>query len=64
MWYKDLGQIKADLLITPYPQYYSINNIEDYRLKATLLSGKSQQIFMAAIFAIHTGKAIGAENEI
>jgi hypothetical protein len=52
------------LLITPYPQYYSINNIEDYRLKATLLSGKSQQIFMAAIFAIHTGKAIGAENEI
>jgi hypothetical protein len=33
-------------------------------LKATLLSEKSQTIFMAAVCAIHTGKAIGAENEM
>ena len=47
-----------------YHQSYIINNIDDYRLKATLLSEKSQQIFMAAVFEIHTGKAIGTENEI
>jgi hypothetical protein len=33
-------------------------------LKATLLSEESQTMFMAAVCAIHTGKAIGAENEM
>jgi hypothetical protein len=54
----------SELFLSPCPQSYIINNIDDYRLKATLLSEKSQQIFMAAVFEIHTGKAIGTENEI
>jgi len=54
----------SELFLSPCPQSYIINNIDDYRLKATLLSEKSQQIFMDAVFEIHTGKAIGTENEI
>ena len=35
-----------------------MNKIEDYGLKAVTLAGKCQQVFMAAIFAFHTGKAV------
>jgi len=33
-------------------------SIEYFDLKAATLAGKCQQIFMAAIFAFHVGKAV------
>jgi len=33
-------------------------NIEDYHLKAAALAEECQEIFMAAVLAFHTGKAV------
>jgi hypothetical protein len=45
--------------LSPTYQLVSIQNYdEDYRLKAAALSRKDQQVFTAAIFAFHTGKAV------
>ena len=35
-----------------------MNKIEDYGLKAVTLAGKGQEIFMAAVSALHAGKAV------
>ena len=35
-----------------------MNKIEDYGLKAVALAGEGKQLLMAAVFALHTGKAV------
>jgi hypothetical protein len=35
-----------------------MNKIEDYGLKAVTLAGEGKQLLMAAVFALHTGKAV------
>ncbi len=40
------------------PQHHSMNKIEDYGLKAVTLAGKCQEVFMAAIYALHASKPV------
>ena len=47
------------LKVSPtYPQPYSINDIDDNRLKASLLGGKNHEAFVVAVIAFHTGKTV------
>jgi hypothetical protein len=46
-------------MTTPtYPQPHSINNIDDYRLKAASFVGENHEVFVAAVFTLHKGKAV------
>jgi hypothetical protein len=42
----------------PNPQNGSGKSIEYYQLKAAILTRECQEIFVAAIFTLHTGKPV------
>ena len=52
-----VGNLLEDIHAEPFPEFHHALLMAG-GTEMTALAGKGQQIFMAAIFAFHTGKAV------